>query len=112
MTTEGYLVEYKGYEFYMAFDDADSVETTTLAPTLRVITGPWKTWRLDPGTAPDYVITLRRSVAPGNPSAEHPAGNLTTAESQTDGWVLLVDENGRLEKAPIGYAVYQRLPQG
>lgn len=111
MTEETYLVEYKGYEFTMNID-TDVVETTTLAPTLRVITGPWKTWRLDPGTAPDYVVSLRRSVDPSNSSWEHPAGNLTPAESQADGWALMVDDSGYLERAPIGWMVYHRIPKG
>ena len=111
MAAEDYQFEFKGARFPVTIDlEAGSDETTTEPPNLRVIEGTWKTWRLS--VVPDVLgiegIRLRRSVSSGG--GEHPAGNLTTAESGTgDYWMMMVAQDGRLYRVPVGYGTISRM---
>ncbi|MCC4247484.1 hypothetical protein [Microbacterium testaceum] len=105
--TERYEFEYRGATF-AAEVDVDSVPTTGEAPNLRVIEGSWPTWRLEitrPEGAPAEARPYR-CVSETDPTAPHLHGNLTPEESDSsDGWTLIVREDGYVARVAIGEAV-------
>lgn len=105
--SESYELRYEGELFPIALHlDGD---TTTEPPNVHVISGTWKTWRLDPGFLTNTPVRVLKSVSPSNPAAEHPAGNLSYAASTPTGHLLMADDNGRLERASMGYLVLQKI---
>ncbi|SIS19732.1 hypothetical protein [Microbacterium sp. RURRCA19A] len=103
--SEHYEFEYRGAGL-KADIDVDSMPTTTNAPNLRVIEGSWPTWRLEitrPEGLPPEARQFR-CVDPSDPSAAHPHGNLTTAESASDLDALMIREDGYLRRVAAGEA--------
>lgn len=108
---DAYRMEFRGWEFDLNLEAPDLVPTTTAAPNVRVISGPWKTWHIDPRVGPPaQPPIIARSVNPTDSSREHPAGNLTPSESVTDGHYLIIDPLGFVKKAPVGRATIMRIP--
>lgn len=113
--SETYHFRYKGAEFRVNVNIGDD-PTTTLAPNLHVIAGPWQIWHLDPGKPGGARPSLFRSVDPTNPNAEHPAGGLNYEASDSNGGILCIDSDGtvtgsqgRLYERPIGSATVWRM---
>lgn len=107
--SETYQFRYQGAEFHANLD-IDTAVTTTALPNIRVMSGAWKTFHLDPGEHPTWQTRLLKSVNPNNPALEHPAGNLSMAASNSEGGMLMINPNtGYLQRAPIGYAVVWRM---
>lgn len=113
--SEQYRFRYKGQEFAIQLEGGDDLITTD-APNLHVMAGSWRTWHLDPGTHGGPRPRLLRSVSPNDPNVEHPAGNLSHADSDSDGGILCVDSDGtvtgvvgRLYQRPVGSATVWRM---
>lgn len=106
-------MEFRGWEFDFNIEDPSVTPTTTAAPNVRVISGPWKTWHIDPRIGPPaQPPIIARAVDPADTTREHPAGNLTPGESVTDGHVLTIDPLGFVRRAPVGWATLMRIPTG
>ncbi|WP_424937344.1 MULTISPECIES: hypothetical protein [Bacteria] len=104
---ENYLFEFYGARFNITAELGEA--TTTDPPNLRVIEGAWKTWRLtiDPDVPGIEGLRLQQSMSAGG--GEHPYGNLTPAESASQGYILMIAENGSLYRMPSGYGAVSRL---
>ncbi|MCC4247485.1 hypothetical protein [Microbacterium testaceum] len=90
--TDLYRFEYGGAPFSVNIEPPSPTDTTTTdPPNVRVVEGPWKTWHLSvpDGSVPGLAgIRLVRSVAADG--GEHPAGNLTSAESAGSPTMMMV----------------------
>lgn len=106
MALEAYRFRYQGAEFEVKIDLEDDGPTTEEAPNLHVLSGSWQTWYLDPGKSGGARPSLFRSVASGDSSAEHPAGNLSYADSDSNGYILCIDADGSKTGTPG--LLYQR----
>lgn len=110
MALEKYRFRYQGAEFEVKIDMDDDCPTTEEPPNLHVMAGSWKTWHLDPGTYDGPRPHLYQSVEPGNPSAQHPAGNLSFADSNSDGGILCINpDTGYLYVRPFGSTAVWRM---
>lgn len=108
MAAEAYSFEYSGAPFNMTIDLAPGGPTTTSAPNVRVVSGSWKTWRLEFDHTKPGLEGLRLIRSVSTSGGEHPSGNLTSAQSGPNGYMMMGTDAGRLYKIASGWAAVSR----
>lgn len=108
MAAEEYRFEYAGAPLNITVDMAPGAPTTTAAPNLRVVQGSWKTWRLEADLTKPGLEGIRLIKSVSFSGGPHPNGNLSPAQSATNGYMVMVTTNGNLYQTATGWGVASR----
>ncbi|AKV86389.1 hypothetical protein AKG07_08835 [Microbacterium sp. CGR1] len=108
MAAEEYRFEYGGAPLNIAIDLAPGAPTTTAAPNLRVVQGSWKTWRLEADLTKPGLEGIRLMKSVSSSGGQHPNGNLSPAQSVTNGYMVMITNAGNLYQIAAGWGVASR----